>query len=260
MTHPIPGADSEREAFETWAKKENFITDIFPMTGQYQFGNTEVAWLGWQARAASSKPGTGVAIPLPIDLTWDDKANGYVSQPFTLSDIADRAAAKVGANVAAKKDRTILIDTIQHLGEALLMARDMVGHPDNVAFINRAIALAGIRSPLAAGAPAETPKPTGHKPPLPEADRIGPLGERLFLVGTLCNYGTACAIAAQPAPAPIAGDVEKDAAPEIDYNALVDAAEKLGHRQGTRRCVAFKHGAEWFRAAMLANSSSGEAG
>lgn len=36
--------------------------------------------------------------------------------------------------------------------------------------------------------------------------------------------------------------------PEIDYMALIEAAAKIGHAQGTRGCVAFKHGAEWYRA------------
>ena len=39
------------------------------------------------------------------------------------------------------------------------------------------------------------------------------------------------------------------AVPEIDYQALIDAAYKRDRKwaQGTNGCIAFKHGAEWFR-------------
>lgn len=60
------------------------------------------------------------------------------------------------AIAAQECDRAILLDTIRDLGNALLKAREMVGHPDNVAFINRAIALAGIGPSRAAGAPQVT--------------------------------------------------------------------------------------------------------
>lgn len=47
---------------------------------------------------------------------------------------------------------------------------------------------------------------------------------------------------AEPAPA----------VPSIDYMALIDAAlVRHKYAQGTRACVAFKHGAEWFREQAL---------
>jgi hypothetical protein len=49
------------------------------------------------------------------------------------------------------------------------------------------------------------------------------------------------------------------ALPEIDYMALIEAAFKNhGHAQGSRGCVAFKHGAEWFRAQAHAARAAGE--
>jgi hypothetical protein len=41
--------------------------------------------------------------------------------------------------------------------------------------------------------------------------------------------------------------------PEIDYDALIAASFKINQRwaQGTNGCVAFKHGAEWFRTVVL---------
>lgn len=44
--------------------------------------------------------------------------------------------------------------------------------------------------------------------------------------------------------------------PEIDYTALIHAAAKIGHAQGTRGCIAFKHGAEWFRSTLAATPPS----
>lgn len=45
--------------------------------------------------------------------------------------------------------------------------------------------------------------------------------------------------------------------PDIDYEALIQAGWK-NHKyaQGTRGCVAFKHGAEWFRSVLLASTSA----
>jgi len=49
--------------------------------------------------------------------------------------------------------------------------------------------------------------------------------------------------------------------PEIDYMALIEAAFKRhGHAKGSRGCVAFKHGAEWFRAQVHAARAAGEGG
>lgn len=45
------------------------------------------------------------------------------------------------------------------------------------------------------------------------------------------------------------------AAPEIDYTALIHAGfERHKYRQGTNNCVAFKHGAEWFREQVAAQA------
>jgi hypothetical protein len=46
-------------------------------------------------------------------------------------------------------------------------------------------------------------------------------------------------------------------APEIDYDALIAASFKTNQRwaQGTNGCVAFKHGAEWFRTVVLEATS-----
>ena len=45
-------------------------------------------------------------------------------------------------------------------------------------------------------------------------------------------------VATEPAPAP----------QPLDYRALIDAAySRHGYEQGTYKCVAFKHGAEWAR-------------
>lgn len=51
-------------------------------------------------------------------------------------------------------------------------------------------------------------------------------------------------IAASPQPQPV-----QPTLPEIDYQALIDAAYKRDKKwaQGTNGCIAFKHGAEWFR-------------
>lgn len=42
--------------------------------------------------------------------------------------------------------------------------------------------------------------------------------------------------------------------PQIDYEALIAAAFAADRKwaQGTNGCIAFKHGAEWFREQMLA--------
>ena len=45
--------------------------------------------------------------------------------------------------------------------------------------------------------------------------------------------------------------------PEIDYDALIAESFKTNQRwaQGTNGCVAFKHGAEWFRTVLLEATS-----
>lgn len=51
----------------------------------------------------------------------------------------------------------------------------------------------------------------------------------------------------------------KPAVPEIDYKVLIEAAYKANNRwaQPQNGCVAFKHGAEWFRDQVLAAAPQG---
>ena len=90
-------------------------------------------------------------------------------------------------------------------------------------------------------------------PPLPEPTRkqgqqMSYDGEDTVFFDCYSNlqmlaYGKECARAA------LAQAQSLPAVPEIDYQALIDAAYKRDRKwaQGTNGCIAFKHGAEWFR-------------
>ena len=52
-----------REAFETWAKAEDFSLALFGVRDRSYFGVvTEFAWLGWQAARAQ--------VPAPVPAGW----------------------------------------------------------------------------------------------------------------------------------------------------------------------------------------------
>lgn len=96
---------------------------------------------------------------------------------------------------------------------------------------------------------------TQQLPPLPEQsmthhitdEQIAKLHDSMFPApydghANVVRFARAVLAIAAPAPA----------VPSIDYMALIDAA-RVRHKyaQGTRACVAFKHGAEWFREQAL---------
>jgi len=61
-----------------------------------------------------------------------------------------------------------------------------------------------------------------------------------------------------PPEVPASQEQPSRGVPEIDYQALIHAAwGSHKYAQGTRGCVAFKHGAEWFRGLLTATPAKG---